>query len=576
MLSYRLLRNTLLILCLNFISLAAISENNKQIIIAVQSFLGPDIATKKWQPMIDSLNHKFNYYDFKLSIIEATNTSLLQELVSENKLDYVITQQVATAELEKLSGIVPLLTKVDKLGVSQFGSVIFTLASNTNTNSSSDLKGKSFAGANPVGLGGWILGYDYLLKQAVDPYSDFSRIDFLGRQDNIVKAVSQQLVHAGLVRTGVLEKMNKNGAIKLSDFKILDLKPEFPYLLSTHLVPEWSFSANKNTNLELSEKIVRFFMSPNYFRNGGTFVDLPLWGKVADYKTIHRLLKKHKLSIYQDPFYLKFYRENSIAIIITIVLSAYLFQVIRNRKKIEIQQYKMQLEQLSRVNSVDRLLSEVTHELAQPITSIKIDAHILSKMLKDEDKCDFDQVRATSHELQLKTDHCVDLLTNIRSFLSNKKITKEKFIANKNIIKITKMLKQDLARNDIYLELFLDDNLKSIEMSSIELDQVLLNLVKNSINAMVDNAKQVNSLSIRSTFSHNKISILIIDTGGKINNIDNLFVLFKSSKEKTDTEGLGIGLNLSRRIIRSYGGTLTLNSTSNKGSSFLITLPMVT
>jgi len=163
-----------------------------------------------------------------------------------------------------------------------------------------------------------------------------------------------------------------------------------------------------------------------------------------------------------------------------------------------------------------------------------------------------------------------------KSFLSNKKITKEKFIANKNIIKITKMLKQDLARNDIYLELFLDDNLKSIEMSSIELDQVLLNLVKNSINAMVDNAKQVNSLSIRSTFSHNKISILIIDTGGKINNIDNLFVLFKSSKEKTDTEGLGIGLNLSRRIIRSYGGTLTLNSTSNKGSSFLITLPMVT
>ena len=93
---------------------------------------------------------------------------------------------------------------------------------------------------------------------------------------------------------------------------------------------------------------------------------------------------------------------------------------------------------------------------------------------------------------------------------------------------------------------------------------------------MVNNAKQVNSLSIRSTFSHNKISILIIDTGGKINNIDDLFVLFKSSKEKTDTEGLGIGLNLSRRIIRSYGGTLTLNSTSNKGSSFLITLPMAT
>jgi two-component system sensor histidine kinase TtrS len=556
--------------------LAAISEDDKQINIAVQSFLGPDVATKKWQPMIDSLNHKFIHYDFKLSIIEATNTSLLRQLVAENKLDYVISQPVATAELEKLSGIVPLLTKVDKLGVSQFGSVIFTLASNTNINSLSDLKDKSFAGANPVGLGGWILGYDYLLKQGIDPYSYFSRIDFLGRQDNIVKAVDEKLVYAGLVRTGVLEKMNRNGVIKLSDFKILDLKHNFPYLLSTHLVPEWSLSANKHTNLELSEKIVSFLMSPNYFRNGSTFENLPLWGKVADYKVIHRLLKKHKLSIYQDPFYLKFYRKNSIIIIITVLLSAYLFQVIRNRKKIEIQQYKMQLEQLSRVNSVDRLLSEVTHELAQPITSIKIDAHILRKMLEDGDKCDFNQVRATSHELQLKTDHCVDLLANIRNFLSNKKITKEKFVVNKNIIKITKMIKQDLINNDINLKLSLDDNLKLIEMSPIELDQVLLNLVKNSINAMANNTKKVNSLRIRSTLSLNKICILISDTGGKIINVNDLFELFKSSKEKTDTEGLGIGLNLSRRIIRSYGGTLTLNSSSDKGSSFLITLPMAT
>ncbi len=575
MLNYRFLRNTLLIFCLNFISLAAISEDGKQINIAVQSFLGPDVATKKWQPMIDSLNHKFIHYDFKLLIIEATNTSLLRQLVAENKLDYVITQPVATAELEKLSGIVPLMTKIDKLGVSQFGSVIFTLASNANTNSSSDLKDKSFAGANPVGLGGWILGYDYLLKQGVDPYSDFSRIDFLGRQDNIVQAVGQKLVHAGLVRTGVLEKMNKSGEIKLSDFKVLDLKPDFPYLLSTHLVPEWSFAANKNTSLELSEKIVRFLISPNYFRNGGTSVDLPLWGKAADYTTIHRLLKKHKLSAYQDPFYLKFYHENFVAIFVTILLSIYLFQVIRNRNKIKIQQYKMQLEQLSRVNSVDRLLSEVTHELAQPITSIKIDAHILSKMLKDVDKCDFDKVRSTAHELHLKTDHCVNLLTNIRGFLSNKQIAKEKFNANKNIIKITKILKQDLARNDISLELFLDDNLKFVEMSSIELDQVLLNLVNNSINAMANNAKKVNSLSIRSTFLHDQLSILISDTGGNINNTDDLFVLFKSNKEKTDTEGLGVGLNLSRRIISSYGGTLTLNSTSNKGSSFLIILPMV-
>ncbi|RUM78224.1 MAG: hypothetical protein DSZ14_06160, partial [Candidatus Thioglobus sp.] len=150
--------NLFLALWLGFVSQASIAQNHnvqskKMVTIAVQSFLGPSEANKKWYPTINFLNKKFDKYHFELLVIEAQNVSLLRELVATEKLDYVITQPATTAELQFLSDVIPVLTKKDKRGVSEFGSVIITSSENTKINSIQDLKGKSFAGANPLGLG---------------------------------------------------------------------------------------------------------------------------------------------------------------------------------------------------------------------------------------------------------------------------------------------------------------------------------------------------------------------------------------------------------------------------------------
>ena len=264
----------------------------KHISIAVQSFLGKSVAFEKWQPMVDFLNQQLKDYHFELFLIEAPNIALLRDLVEEGKLDYVITQPVATAELEFLSSVTPVLTKIDKRGVTQFGSVIIASAKNTKINSIQDLKGKSFAGANPVGLGGWILGYDYLLSQGVDLIKDASRVDFLGRQDNIIYAVLNGMVDAGVIRTGVLEKLSKDGKFQMSNIKVLDPKTDFPYFLTTNLVPEWSFSATTNADPILTSSIVKVLKQASYHPNKSN--NLANWGEVADYQIIHQLLKKNE------------------------------------------------------------------------------------------------------------------------------------------------------------------------------------------------------------------------------------------------------------------------------------------
>jgi two-component system sensor histidine kinase TtrS len=88
--------NLFLALWLGFVSHASIAKihtpHPKKIVsIAVQSFLGTSVANQKWQPTIDFLNDRLPNYHFYLLIIEAQNVALLRELVSLDKLDYVIT-----------------------------------------------------------------------------------------------------------------------------------------------------------------------------------------------------------------------------------------------------------------------------------------------------------------------------------------------------------------------------------------------------------------------------------------------------------------------------------------------------
>ena len=138
------------------------------------------------------------------------------------------------------------------------------------------------------------------------------------------------------------------------------------------------------------------------------------------------------------------------------------------------------------------------------------------------------------------------------------------------------MLKNELDEHNIEVKLSLKQDLPNVNMSSVELDQVLLNLSKNAISAMGNNQKSNNTLSICTTAQDDFVEIQVSDTGSEIKDKLHLFNLFKTSKEQSEVDGLGIGLSLSRRIARSYAGELLLKSSSVEGSQFMVKIPRVT
>jgi len=235
------------------------------------------------------------------------------------------------------------------------------------------------------------------------------------------------------------------------------------------------------------------------------------------------------------------------------------------------QKDRMQIEALTRSTSLDQILSEVAHEISQPITSIKIDSEMASDILK-RSKCS-SEVDEIVDDVVVKTDHCIDVIANIKNFVSKEEIKKEQVEVNKSISKMFKLLSHELKQYNIATEQNLDESKSTVYMSLIELEQVLLNLCKNAISAMASNTRSKNKLTIVSQSSGNQVQIIVEDTGCEVQNKEELFSLFKSTKQHSYDEGLGLGLSLSRKIIRSYEGTLKLLSSSEKGTKFIIELP---
>jgi signal transduction histidine kinase len=110
-------------------------------------------------------------------------------------------------------------------------------------------------------------------------------------------------------------------------------------------------------------------------------------------------------------------------------------------------------------------------------------------------------------------------------------------------------------------------------MSPIELEQVLMNLLKNSISVIRDNSKLNNFIEFIIKKDKKYVYLSVVDSGGEIKDLDSVFSLFKSTKSLSHNEAFGLGLNLSRSILRSYGGDLYLNSTSVEETIFVLKIP---
>lgn len=183
-------------------------------------------------------------------------------VMARGKVHFFLSNPVTTTILAEKHGAVPLATMKRKAG-SQFGGVIISRRG-SGINSSSDLKGKKvMAFKFGKSAAAYVFQVYHLKQKGIDAHKDFSSFREAKKQDDIVLAVKNGIMDAGFVKTGLLENMQREGLIKLSDFTIVDQQRggKFKQVRSTALYPEWYLVSAKHTRADVSEKVKKAVLS---------------------------------------------------------------------------------------------------------------------------------------------------------------------------------------------------------------------------------------------------------------------------------------------------------------------------
>src|ERR1700719_2785743 len=233
-----------------------------------------------------------------------------------------------------------------------------------------------------------------------------------------------------------------------------------------------------------------------------------------------------------------------------------------------LRQLEADLAHINRVNMMGELAAALAHEIKQPIAAAAANAGACLGFLNGEHPDILEAREAASGTIGCAR-RAAEIIDHVRSLFKKNFPQREAVDVNELIREISLLLENDIRRNSVTVRLELAENLPEIAGDRVQLEQVLMNLMLNAIEAMHD-AKGDLTITSQST-DDGHLSISVSDTGVGIpaDKIDQIFDTFFTTKP----QGTGMGLAISRSIVESHGGRLWATSNSGRGSTFQFTLP---
>ena len=215
------------------------------------------------------------------------------------------------------------------------------------------------------------------------------------------------------------------------------------------------------------------------------------------------------------------------------------------------------------------LTASLAHEIKQPIAAALMDAKTCVRWLRRDTP---DVAEGCEAALRMINDatRAAEVIDRVRSLYRRDTSDREPLDINEIIREMIILLHDKADRNSISIRTELDSGLPPITADRVQLQQVLMNLMLNGIEAMKDANGELTITSKRTNDGQLLISVSDSGIGLPIGEGDRIFEAFFTTKE----QGTGMGLSISRRIIESHGGPLWAYANSQPGATFQFTLPI--
>ncbi|MCW9088994.1 MAG: PhnD/SsuA/transferrin family substrate-binding protein [Gammaproteobacteria bacterium] len=237
----------------------------------------------------------------------------------------------------------------------------------------------------------------------------------------------------------------------------------------------------------------------------------------------------------------------------------------------EARQHQIELAHIARLSTMGEMASGIAHELNQPLSAISNYTHGSIRMLKSGREGIREELIEVMERVASQAERAGEIIRQLRRFIRKEEPERSWVDINQLIRELVGFLQPELRKAGISLKLELDEGLPPLWAHDIQLEQVLLNLTRNAIEAMQDVPASHRHLLIRSSQFDGQLLLLVEDSGHGIDEAlrESIFEPFVTTK----AQGMGLGLSISRGIIEAHGGRLVLEKPAAKGTRIRISLP---
>ena len=227
------------------------------------------------------------------------------------------------------------------------------------------------------------------------------------------------------------------------------------------------------------------------------------------------------------------------------------------------------LAHFARLGTLGELASGLSHELNQPLAALELYANAALEMNEEQQsEMRADCLRRVSQQALLAG----EIVKRMRSFVKGSPPRPERVQLNSLVTEVIKICETDLKSNGVSIKTDLSWDLPEMEVDKIQIQQVLINLIRNAIEAMGSQPAESRLIQVETTLHQARICLRVKDTGEGIGPevSDKLFMPFQTSK----ADGLGLGLAISQNVIESHGGRIRALSNLDVGATFEVELPL--
>jgi len=226
---------------------------------------------------------------------------------------------------------------------------------------------------------------------------------------------------------------------------------------------------------------------------------------------------------------------------------------------------------LDNLNSLSMLTASIVHEVNQPLSGITINASTCLRMLC-ADPPNIEGARETARRTLRDVNRAAEVIKRLRALFTSSDHRSECVDFNEAVLEVLAMSRSELRKARVSVQRTLADDMPPLVGDRVQLQQVIINLVRNAMEAMRGADNRARKLTI-GTRSHKNGYVLLsvhdVGVGIAQQAFDHLFKPFYSTKR----EGMGIGLSVSRSIVEKHGGRLWATANDGPGVTFWLSIP---